>query len=78
MNTAIFRTIYMCSPTRDFSTTLLQTSGETPNPRHAHDAALTNTFLLVWGGRTRDKGFDDSIYLLNLGMSDLLMSRPAS
>ncbi len=65
--------------TRDFSATLLQTSGETPSPRCAHGAALTSTHLLVWGGWTGNKnvqhqGYDDSLYLLNLGMSDLLMS----
>src|SRR6266481_5106866 len=66
--------------TEDFSTTLLQTGGETPSPRRGHGAALTRTHLLVWGGLTKSvlsPGFDDSFYLLNLGMSDLLMSRPA-
>ncbi len=65
--------------TRDFSTTRLQTRGETPSPRYAHGAAaLTSTLLLIWGGFAGIKGFDDSLYLLNLGMSDLLMSRPAN
>ncbi len=69
--------VYVFS-TRDFSTTLLQTSGETPSPCYAHGAAaLTSTHLLVWGGYDF-KGFDDSLYLLNLGMSDHLMLRPAS
>ena len=69
--------------TRDFSTTLLRTSGETPSPRGAHGAALTTTHFLVWGGWTSSENVqtqghdDDSLYLLNLGMSDLLMSRPA-
>ncbi len=68
--------------TRDFSTTLLQTSGETPSPRGGHGAALTSTLLLVWGGWTGSKnvqnqGYDNSLHLLNLGMSDLLMSKPA-
>ncbi len=66
--------------TRDFSTTLLPTSGETPSPRSAHGAVLTSTLLLVWGGLTKlrqDTDFDDSLYLLNLGMSHLLMSTPA-
>ncbi len=66
--------------TRDFSTTLLQTSGEIPGPRQAHGAVLTGTLLLVWGGLTKlgqDTDFDDSLYLLNLGMSHLLMSTPA-
>jgi len=70
--------------TRDFSTTLLRTSGETPSPRCAHGAALTSTLLLVWGGFTnfsrksvQNEGHDDSLYFLNLGTSDLLMSTPA-
>jgi hypothetical protein len=66
--------------TRDSSTTLLQTSGEVPTPRAAHGAALIGTStLLICGGtnfgypnvRSRD-----SLYLLNLGTSDLLMSSP--
>ena len=72
--------LYLFS-TRDFSTTLLQTRGETPSPRWAHGVALTSTLLLVWGGWTDSMNvqncYDDSLYLLNLGMSDLLMSRPA-
>ncbi len=64
--------------TRDFSTTLLQTGGGTPSPRHAHGVALTSTHLLVWGGRGDSNDYDDSLYFLNLGMSDLLMSRRAS
>src|SRR6266404_7580231 len=72
--------LYMFS-TRDFSTTLLQTSGETPGPRVGHGVALTSTLLLVWGGWTDSMNvqnfYDDSLCLLNLGMSDLLMSRPA-
>ncbi len=63
--------------TRDFSTALLRTSGETPSPRSGHGAALTSTHLLVWGGLNPSKGFDDSLYLLNLGMSDLFMPRLA-
>jgi len=51
--------------TRDFSATLFKTSGDVPNrgyvdPSHT---VLTSTFLLIWGG--------DSLYLLNLGTSDL-------
>ena len=67
---------------RDFSATLLQTSGETPSPRGGHGVALTSTLFLVWGGWTGSKnvqnqGYDNSLHLLNLGMSDLLMSKPA-
>jgi hypothetical protein len=69
--------LYVIS-TRDFSTTLLQTSGDVPNPRYGHRAVLTSTTLLIWGGRTdfndlnaQDQRNDDSFYLLNLGTSDL-------
>ena len=63
--------------TRDFSTTLLQTSGEVPTPRAAHGAALIGTTLLICGGKTNGKtNFGDqnvlnpdALYLLNLGTS---------
>ncbi|KAN0120947.1 hypothetical protein V8E52_004216 [Russula decolorans] len=63
--------------TRDFSTTLLQTSGEVPAPRARHGATHIGTTLLIFGGKT-DSGDQhllnhDSLYLLNLGMSDLLL-----
>ena len=69
--------------TRDYSTTLLQTSGSVPTPRFAHRAALIDTTtLLICGGRTKDAESErqrgvlhhDSIYLLNLGTSDHLMT----
>ena len=60
--------------TRDFSTSLLKTSGDVPSPRFAHRAVLTNTTLLIWGGETdlsdqeaQNQSNDDSFYLLNLG-----------
>ena len=68
--------------TRDHSTTLLQTSGSVPTPRYGHRAVLIDTTtLLICGGKT--KGGEsvrhyDSIYLLNLGTSDPLMSSPTS
>jgi hypothetical protein len=64
--------LYVIS-TRDFSTTLFKTSGDVPNPRYGHRAVLTSTSLLIWGGMTnfREKAPDDSLYLLNLGTSDL-------
>jgi hypothetical protein len=63
--------------TRDFSTTLLQTSGEFPNPRYGHGSALIGTTLLICGGYGgQNKLNHDSVYLLNLGTSDLLMSSP--
>jgi hypothetical protein len=65
---------------RDFSTTLLQTSGEVPTPRAGHGATLIGTTLLICGGTTNfgDQYAlnHDSLYLLNLGMSDILMSSP--
>ena len=64
------------------SATLLQTSGEVPSPRLRHAGALFGTVLLIWGGATNvsDQGeisgpYDDSLYLLNIGTSDLFMSR---
>jgi hypothetical protein len=68
--------LYVIS-TRDFSTTLLQTSGDVPSPRFGHCAVLTSTNLLIWGGTTNFSEQDDSLYLLKLGASDLLLSRPA-
>jgi hypothetical protein len=72
--------LYVIS-TRDLSTTLLQTSGdaagEVPSPRHAHGAALIGTILLICGGKMsgvdQNVLYRDSLYLLNLGTSDLLM-----
>ena len=76
--------LYMLS-TRDFSTTLLQISGDVPNPRYGHCAVLTSTILFIWGGTTnfrdrivQNQALDDSLYTLNLGALDLLLSRPAS
>jgi hypothetical protein len=66
--------------TRDFSTTLLQTSGEVPTPRAVHGAALIDSTLLICGGKAnfgiQDKLNHDSLYLLDLGTSDLLISSP--
>ena len=69
--------------TWDFSTTLLQTSGEVPSPRTSHGAALASNNLLIWGGITNfkdrnvpDQLQDNSLYVLDLGTSYLLMSRP--
>ncbi|KAF8492369.1 hypothetical protein F5888DRAFT_909631 [Russula emetica] len=68
----IHNDLYVIS-TRDFSTTLLQTSGNVPNPRYGHCAVLTSTILLIWGGFTnfsdqvmQNQAHDDSLYLLNL------------
>jgi hypothetical protein len=68
--------LYVIS-TRDFSTTLLKTSGDVPSPRYGHTAVLTDTTLLIWGGKTdsgdqnaQNPSNDDSFYLLNLGTSD--------
>jgi hypothetical protein len=71
----IHNDLYMIS-TRDFSTTLLNTSGDIPSPRYAHDAVLTSTTFLIWGGRTefsdqnaQNQSNDDSFYLFDLGTS---------
>ena len=62
--------------TQDFSTTLLQTSGDAPSPRYGHRVVLTGTILLSWGGamdsvdqNAQTQSSDDSFYLLNLGAS---------
>lgn len=72
--------IYVIS-TRDLSTTRLQTSGEVPSPRAAHGAALIDTTLLICGGKTSSGSQNVldhlSLYLLDLGTSDLLLSSPA-
>jgi hypothetical protein len=68
--------------TWDFSTTLLQTIGEVPSPRTSHCVALASNNLLIWGGITnfKDRNVpnqlqDNSLYVLDLGTSDLLVSR---
>jgi Galactose oxidase, central domain len=72
--------LYVIS-TRDFTATLLQTSGEVPTPRQAHGATLIGTTLSIYGG-TNTNSIDanalssDSLCLLNLGTSDILMSSP--
>ena len=70
--------------TRNFSTTLLQTSGDVPTARYAHGAALIDTTtLLISGGKT-ELGESaivpnhDSLYLLNLGTSVPLTSSPTT
>ena len=64
----------------DFSTTLLETSGEVPTARATHGAALIGNNLLICGGTTnfgeQNVPNHDLLYLLNLGTSDLLMSSP--
>ncbi|KAF8499889.1 hypothetical protein F5888DRAFT_117232 [Russula emetica] len=64
--------LYVIS-TRDFSTTLLKTSGDVPSPRYGHSAVLSSTILLIWGGVNsfkdqimQNQALDDSLYLLNL------------
>ena len=68
--------------TQDVSATFLKTSGDVPSPRFAHDAALTNTTLFIWGGWTdfndqdaQRPGHDDSLYVLNIGTSDLFHAK---
>jgi hypothetical protein len=75
--------VYVIS-TRDFSTTLLQTSGDVPCPRGGHRAVLTSTTLLISGGvlggvtdsslsdqNAQNQSNDGFICLLNIGMSNL-------
>jgi len=66
--------------TRDFSTTLLQTSGEVPSPRYTHGSVLIGTTFLICGGISFGLNVQnyDSLYLLDLGTSHLLMSSPTS
>jgi Galactose oxidase, central domain len=75
-NDSLHNDLYVFS-TRDLSTTLLQTSGEIPSPRCGHAGARIGTILLTFGGKP-EVGYqgvlDDSLYLLNLGTFDLLMS----
>lgn len=71
--------LYVLS-TLDFSTGILKTNGEAPGPRAADGVALIETSLLICGGETNvgDQNVlnHDSLYLLNLGTSDLLISSP--
>ena len=72
--------LYVIS-TGDFSTTLLKTSGQVPNPRYGHRPTLTSTVLLIWGGITsgqvmQNHDHGDSFWLLNLGTLNLLISIP--
>jgi hypothetical protein len=72
--------------TQDCSVTFLKTSGEVPSPRTISAGVLVRDLisdvLLIWGGATKldhklkPKGpYDDSLYLLSLGMLGILMSR---
>ncbi|KAF8499876.1 hypothetical protein F5888DRAFT_1633488 [Russula emetica] len=72
--------LYVIS-TRDFSANLLKTTGDVPSPRYGHSAVLSSTILLIWGGVKsfndqikQNQALDDLLYLLNLGMSDLLIT----
>ncbi|KAF8492381.1 hypothetical protein F5888DRAFT_1618986 [Russula emetica] len=62
--------LYVIS-TRDFSTNLSKTTGDVPSPRSGHRAVLSSTtsILLIWGGMMQSQAFDDSLYLLNLGIT---------
>ncbi|CAE6466715.1 unnamed protein product [Rhizoctonia solani] len=60
------------NPTRlEVSATLLDTTGTTPKPRHWHQSALADGFLIVWGGSAQDESGriftdDNSLYLLDI------------
>jgi hypothetical protein len=78
-----FRNDLYVFSTGDISATLLKTTGEVPSPRAGHACARIGDSLLIWGGGTGvdDRRcfigpYDDSLYLLNLGTLDILMSRP--
>jgi hypothetical protein len=82
VHNSLFNDLYAIS-TRDLSATLLQTRGEIPSPRVGHATVLISSVLLIWGGSAVVVGesylkgsHDDSLYLLNLGTLDLLISRP--
>jgi hypothetical protein len=69
--------------TGDLSATLSKTTGEVPSPRAGHVCARIGDALLIWGGasnfndKSRSIGpYDNSIYLLDPGTLDLLISRP--
>ncbi len=73
--------------TENFSATLLETSGDVPSPRVGHAGAHVSDTLLIWGGDTNtglQEGLnvpqpeDNSLYLLNLGMLDLLNKTDSS
>jgi hypothetical protein len=60
---------------QDRSVTFLKTSGEVPSPRYYSASVLVSDVLLIFGGATNfdNDGFtigsyDDSLYLLSLGM----------
>jgi hypothetical protein len=64
--------------TRDFSTTLLKTSGDVPSARFAPCAIFTSTILLIWGGSENVQHRDDSFYQLNLDPSDIFYVKTCS
>jgi hypothetical protein len=68
---------------RDHSVTFLNTGGEVPSPRFLLAGVLVSNVLLIFGGATNldNDGlstgpYDDSLYLLSLGMLNFLMSKP--
>lgn len=74
--------LYVIS-TQDFSTSLLQASGDVPDPRYGHRAMFTSTSFLIWGGARnvsdqikQNQVHDDSLYLLNLGTSNFRCQDP--
>ena len=68
---------------RDRSVTFLETSGEVPSPRCFPAGVLVSNVLLIFGGATNMDNrsfptgpYDDSLYLLSLGMLNFLLSKP--
>ncbi|CAE6444949.1 unnamed protein product [Rhizoctonia solani] len=60
------------NPTRPkVSARLVKTNGNVPEPRYGYQSALARGLLIVWGGRSRDKGRgvsanDNSLYFLDI------------
>jgi hypothetical protein len=58
------------------SATLLQTTGDIPSALVGHASALVRKIMVVWGGRSNTTGrADNAVYLLELGMCDLVFAR---
>lgn len=69
--------------TQNYSSTFWHTTGNVPSPRVGHSAVLIGKSLLIWGGSANFRNqkphgpYDNSIYFLNLGTLDLLISTPS-
>jgi len=63
--------------TRDFTASLVQTSGDVPAPRIGHAGAQISRVLIIWGGDVKVDGgdMDDGLYLLNLSAKEWTRAR---